>query len=117
MTTKTKRAAISTPAGRKILAGLREIEQSLKTGDTSKLTIRTVVIPEPAGYDQRAVRQLRDRLGLSQGLFAQLVGVSKKLVESWEAGTRTPAPMACRLLDAIARDPGSFFLHTRAPAA
>lgn len=56
-------------------------------------------------FDARTVHRLRNRLGLSQGLFARLLGVSRKLIEAWEAGTRTPSPMACRLLDSICRDP------------
>jgi putative transcriptional regulator len=63
--------------------------------------MKTVEIPDAPTFNAKAVHTLRDRLGLSQALFAKLLGVSRKLVEAWEAGTRTPSPMACRLLDAI----------------
>jgi putative transcriptional regulator len=82
-------------------------------GRSGKLTVKIVEIPDPPQFDAAAVHKLRDRLGLSQGLFAKLLGVSRKLVEAWEAGTRTPSPMACRLLDAIARKPSRYVRYSR----
>lgn len=32
----------------------------------------------------------RERLGLTQAGVASLLGVSKSVIEKWEAGTRTP---------------------------
>jgi putative transcriptional regulator len=79
-------------------------------GQAGKLTVKTLEIPDPPAFTPAAIHKLRSRLGLSQGLFAKLVGVSRKLVEAWESGRRTPSPMACRLLDAITRNP-SLFIH------
>jgi putative transcriptional regulator len=77
-------------------------------GRSAKLTVKTVEIPDPPAFDAKSVHALRDRLGISQGLFAKLLGVSRKLVEAWEAGSRTPSAMARRLLGAIDRDPSPF---------
>jgi putative transcriptional regulator len=74
--------------------------------------LKTVEIPDPPHFGPASIRRLRDRLGVSQGIFAKLLGMSRKLVEAWEAGTRTPSPMACRLLDAIARRP-TFYVRRR----
>ncbi|HEX3358766.1 MAG TPA: helix-turn-helix domain-containing protein [Tepidisphaeraceae bacterium] len=90
--------------GTLLVQSLSEVHDGLR-GRSAKLTMRTVEIPDPPKFDAKAVLKLRHRLGLSQGLFAKLLGVSRKLVEAWEAGTRVPAPMACRLLDAISRNP------------
>jgi DNA-binding transcriptional regulator YiaG len=76
--------------------------------------MKTVEIPDPPRFSATAIHRLRDRLGLSQGLFAKLLAVSRKLVEAWEAGTRTPSPVACHLLDAIARDPTPYIRRRRA---
>jgi putative transcriptional regulator len=94
-----------------LIKSLAEVRDGLR-GRSGKLTIRTVEIPDPPSFDAAQIHRLRDRLGLSQGLFAKLLGVSRKLVEAWEAGSRTPSPMACRLLDAIARRP-SYFVQRR----
>ena len=92
-----------------LVQSLAEIRDGLR-GQAGKLTMKTLEIPDPPRFDAAAIHQLRDRLGLSQGLFAKLIGVSRKLIEAWEAGTRTPSPMGCRLLDAVARHP-ALFLH------
>jgi DNA-binding transcriptional regulator YiaG len=85
-------------------------------GHAGKLTLKTAEICDPSRFDAAAVHKLRDRLGLSQGLFAKLLGVSRKLIEAWEAGRRTPSLMACRLLDAISRNP-SVYVRRRRRAA
>jgi putative transcriptional regulator len=90
-----------------LVESLTELRDGLG-GKRGKLTMKSVEIPDPPRFDAKAVHKLRDRLGLSQGLFAKLLGVSRKLIEAWEAGTRTPSRMACRLLDAIARDPSPY---------
>jgi|SRR5687767_239741 len=95
-----------------LVQSLSEVRDAAR-GGTGKLTMKTVEIPDPPSFNARAVHQLRDRLGLSQGLFAKLLGVSRKLVEAWEAGTRHPSPMACRLLDAIARHPSVYVRRRR----
>ena len=69
------------------------------------MTVRHVEVPEPGRYTAAAVRKLRQGLGVSQPVFAQLMGVSTVLVQSWEQGQRVPSRMARRLLDEIRRDP------------
>jgi putative transcriptional regulator len=87
-----------------LVESLTEVRDGLR-GRPEKLTMKTVEIPDPPRLTAAEVHQLRDRLGLSQALFARLLGASRKLIEAWEAGTRVPSPMACRLLDSIARRP------------
>ncbi|MGA2499380.1 MAG: helix-turn-helix domain-containing protein [Tepidisphaeraceae bacterium] len=96
-----------------LVRSLTEVRDGLR-GRPGKLTMKTVDIPDAPGFGATAVHTLRERLGLSQGLFARLIGVSRKLIEAWEAGTRTPSPMACRLLDAIDRHPALFVRRSRA---
>jgi len=93
--------------GDMLVQSLKEIYDHV-SGKPGKLTIKTVEIPDPPSFDAKAVHRLRDRLALSQALFAKLLGVSRKLVEAWEAGTRIPSPMARRLLEAVGRDPSRY---------
>jgi putative transcriptional regulator len=95
-----------------LVQSLTQVRDGLR-GQPGKLTMKTVEIPEPPKFNAKAIHKLRDRLFLSQGLFAKLLGVSPKLVEAWEAGTRIPSPMARRLLDAIARNPTLYVRHRR----
>lgn len=95
-----------------LVRSLTEIRDELR-GKPGRLTVKTVEIPDPPAFDSNAIHRLRDRLCLSQALFAKLMGVSRKLVEAWEAGTRTPSPMACRLLDAISGNPSRYVRRDR----
>jgi len=92
-------------AGDELIFGMTEVRDALRVKHVSKLTLRTVDSPMlPAVYTPARVRKTRLRLGVSQSIFADLVGVSVVLVQSWERGVRLPSKLASRLLDEINRD-------------
>ena len=62
----------------------------------------------PKARTERAVRQLRGRLNLSQAVFARWLNVSTKLVQAWEAGRRAPDGPALLLLRLVERSPADF---------
>jgi putative transcriptional regulator len=105
---KAKRTTHGNAAGRELMEGVREALRAASTGDFSTLTVREVEISDPGAYGTSEVRSLRESLGVSQTLFAQLVGVSPRLVAHWEYGIRSPAPVARRLLDRIKQDPDGY---------
>jgi DNA-binding transcriptional regulator YiaG len=82
-----------------------------KAFKSPRLTAQTSSIKQPAPYACREVKQLRESLGASQTVFAELLGVSKSLVEHWESGVRVPSLIARRLMDSIRADP-ELFLRT-----
>ena len=74
-----------------------------------KYTVRQVrVIPQPSAYTPSGVREVRERIGVSQEVFAQLLAVSPVTVRSWEQGVRRPSAIARRFLDEIAMAPEHF---------
>lgn len=81
-----------------------------------KRDLRTTVLPEPPRLMSRVeIRQLRDRLKVSQSVFARCLNVSTKLVQAWEGGIRRPDGAALRLLRLAERAPGLVFtVGTRA---
>jgi DNA-binding transcriptional regulator YiaG len=98
----------TTAKGREIVASLAEAVAVERAGvdPASRFTVRTVVAPPPASkYDGRSVRAARDLIGVSQAIFAHLLGVSVMLVRAWEQDQRSPALWARRLLDEVRRDP------------
>lgn len=110
---KTKRKQKT--AGARIVSALSQLADSLD-GAVPLGTVRTVELPdEPAHYDADAVRATRVLLRTSQAVFARLLGVSTILVRSWESGTRTPSPLARRLLDEINRTPRRWAALVRQP--
>jgi putative transcriptional regulator len=66
---------------------------------TMRREILAPVMRSPA-----AIKKLRLSLGQTQEVFAQLLGVSKKAVEAWEAGTKKPNGSVLRLFQVIERD-------------
>jgi putative transcriptional regulator len=75
--------------GLEILQGLREI----KRGDHGRVT----TIP--------SVTSIREKTGLSQARFAQLLGVSIRTLQDWEQGRRAPSGAAKTLLMIAERNP------------
>jgi transcriptional regulator with XRE-family HTH domain len=47
------------------------------------------------------IKELRERLGLTQEQFAQRVGVTYSTVNHWENGKRTPQPFLLRRLQEL----------------
>ena len=109
---KSRRKAVSrSRVGRRILDALQEVRSAAASDQSveTMLDVRSVQIVEPSAYDATAVKALRARLGVSQGVFAGLMGVSTELVQNWEQGLSSPRPIARRLMDQINADPNAFF--------
>ncbi|MCL2441463.1 MAG: helix-turn-helix domain-containing protein [Treponema sp.] len=51
------------------------------------------------------IKQIRQRTGLSQVIFAGSMGVSTKTVEAWENGRNKPDGASRRLLEIVRDDP------------
>lgn len=51
------------------------------------------------------VRSLREASGMKQGEFADIVGVSPSLVQSWEQHRRVPAGSSLKILLMLERNP------------
>jgi putative transcriptional regulator len=75
--------------GLEILEGLQE----LKRGEGGRKT----TVPSISG--------IRDRTGLSQAQFANLLGVSFRTLQDWEQGRRSPSGAARTLLLVAAKHP------------
>ena len=75
--------------GAEILEGLDEIQQFKK----GELRLRTTELAEPS-----KPKVIRENLKLSQAAFAGLLGVSKRTLQDWEQGRRSPQGPAMALL-------------------
>ncbi len=103
----TRHREKGTALGREIIAGLKDLTETLAAGIPleQKYTVHTIEVPDPGEYDARKIKALRARMGLSQALFARLIGASHILVQKWEGGDRHPDGMTRRLLDDMSADP------------
>jgi putative transcriptional regulator len=85
-----------------LMQGLRESLAHAR----GELTLRTTTLPmPPPAVSPARVAKIRHRLGMSQAVFAALLNVSKKTVQSWEQGTRVPRAGDLRLLQIAAEEP------------
>ena len=81
---------------------------ALKTAMAGPTEVREINVVPAGEYDGLAIQRLRRDVGVSQAVFADLMGVSKMLVQGWEQGVRGATPLARRLLDVINDDPDRF---------
>jgi putative transcriptional regulator len=83
-------------------AGLTEAIQAAK----GELTLRTVQVPAPPPeITAKEVTFLRTKSGMSQAVFARVLNVSTKTVQSWEQGERRPSRAALRILQLFRENP------------
>ena len=75
--------------GKEILQGIREIKRG-RYG-------RVMNVPD--------VAKTREKAGLSQARFAELLGVSVRTLQDWEQGRRVPSGAARTLLMIAAKNP------------
>lgn len=83
---------------------LREALEEIKQCEEGKITLRTelVEIPKPpASLKAQDIKNIRKNNMYSQGMFARVLNVSVKTVQSWESGKRTPRDASLRLLEII----------------
>lgn len=57
-------------------------------------------------YSAEEIKGIRNRLNMTQAVFALFMGVSKKTVEAWESGQNIPNGPSLRLLWMAEQDPG-----------
>jgi putative transcriptional regulator len=89
---------------------LEATREALAHHKGEKRDLRTTVLPEPPRpMSQGEIHKLRDRLNVSQSVFAKCLNVSTKLVQAWEGGTRRPDGAALRLLRLAESTPGLVF--------
>jgi putative transcriptional regulator len=65
---------------------------------TAEVTARKAYLEKPPYYPPYLIREVRQKLSVSQTIFAQMLGVSTSTVRAWEQGKRECEGPASRLL-------------------
>ena len=79
--------------------GLQEAIDFEKGIGTAKTA--TFVIEPVKKYSNNDIKRVRKEAGMTQTVFANYLGVSKKTVEAWELGRTHPTGPANRLLEML----------------
>ena len=80
-----------------LLQSVRDIKAHMRGEAVPGARVTHLEKPEPA--------EIRERLGLSQGEFATLLGISVRTLQEWEQGRRDPSGPALQLLRVVAKHP------------
>ena len=87
-----------------IIKGLQEAIEYEK-GNLKGVKRHVVTVKPLTVYKAREIKKIRTNLELSQSAFANIIGVSKKAVEAWEAGINIPQGPAQRMLELLDKEP------------
>lgn len=88
----------------KFFKGLKQGLQDIIDYQDGKLDLRTefIEIPEPPNeYKAKDIKKIREQHKYSQGIFARILNVSTKTVQSWEPGRRSTTSSSLRLIEMI----------------
>jgi|SRR3972149_8752660 len=85
------------------------VQDLLKTGVKTSFTEKElkeleVEIPE-VEMSAKDIQRIRERIKLSQSVFAKILNVSSSSVRQWEQGKRTPNGSTKVLLELLKKDP------------
>ena len=92
------------PLFERLKAGLEEGIRHAK----GEIILRTTTLDTPGRPPEVGAEELttlRHKSGMSQAVFAQVLNVSTKTVQSWEQGQRKPSQAALRLIQVFRHDP------------
>ena len=73
-------------------------------GAIDKATMRTFdasCLATPPLLKPRQIKKLRERLCVSQPIFARYLNTSESTIEKWETGAKRPSGMALKLLAVV----------------
>ena len=91
-----------------LMEGAQALEQHLQ----GKITLRTETREriEPASITAEEVKAIREKLNLSQAVFAQKLRTSVRTDQGWEQGKTKPSAHASLLLRMVDKAPQTFEL-------
>jgi len=93
---------------KEVFAELTESLNEVLAHAQGKITLKTKRVPIPELPEERPSKdivRIRKKLGVSQAVFARVLGVARDTEISWEQGRRKPSGPALRLLEIAERHP------------
>lgn len=104
--------------GRRLIGSAGEavaIERGEKeAARVTRYTAAEARVEAPPRYVPKRIREIRDRMALSQPVFAAALNVSPETVRAWEQGKREPDGPTLRLLEVAEQHPEVLLQSVRA---
>jgi len=92
--------------GEKLIKSAKQAEEH--SAGNKKLRTNVIEIKPVPNYEPQQIKDVRAKLGLTQGLMGGIIGVSPKTIEAWEAGFRKPSGAAMRVIAELDTNPNYF---------
>jgi len=92
--------------GEKLIQSAKQAEEH--SAGIKKLRTNVIEIKPVPNYKPQQIKDIRAKLGLTQGLMGGIIGVSTKTIEAWEAGFRRPSGAAMRVIAELDTNPNFF---------
>ncbi|MDQ1351300.1 MAG: putative transcriptional regulator [Acidobacteriota bacterium] len=99
-----KKAYKDMSVGEGLINALEQAVDFEKGKKVKGVTTRKMSIAPLPEYKAPKIKEIRNRLGISQLTFAYVIGVSKKTIEAWECGRNKPQGPAQRILMLLEED-------------
>lgn len=80
---------------------LIDAAKDLGLGKATVAALEELDIPRAKTFTPKQIKQIRDKVRVSQGVFAALLNVNPSTVQKWEQGKVKPQNAALRLLNII----------------
>ena len=92
---------------RNLFSELKEGFQALQGEQESKITLKQYAIEKPVTpqLTSHELVELRDKLNISQAVFASYLRINKRTLENWEQGRAKPNAQAATLIKMVQKYP------------
>ena len=88
---------------------MQSFDETIEAAREERLN-QTLFVAPVITFDAKSIRSLRMRMGLTQTVFAGVLGVSKKTVEAWESGRNIPSGPSLRMMQLLSEQDSQFIL-------
>ncbi|MGX2974506.1 helix-turn-helix domain-containing protein [Ursidibacter arcticus] len=97
-------------SNRNLFEELKQGFEEIQMYKQGKITLKTETIskPELVSITAEEVKAIRERLNLSQAVFARKLRTSVRTYQGWEQGKTKPNPQATLLLKMVEQSPQVF---------
>ena len=105
-----KKSNENASVGKEVLGRLQRFTEQIRTLNgpdelPQVLTVRKVKLDlKPRAFKAAEIKAIRDKLRVSQAVFADFLGVSVSTVRDWEQGASVVQGPACRIMEEMLRD-------------
>ena len=99
---KDKKKAIGSKFFNDLKTGLADII-TYKKGNLALRSENIEIPAPPTKYKAKDIKRIRLNSKYSQGIFAKVLNVSIRTIQSWESGARMPSHSSLRLLEIVDR--------------